>query len=69
MSVTDSRLRSTEVETLPGGSSEAKATFGSDLEITVPEMCAEMAAAELIEAQRHALLVEHGYRMAVARGS
>src|SRR3546814_10333296 len=64
MSVTDSRLRSTEVETLPGGSSEAKATFGSDLEITVPEMCAEMAAAELIEAQRHALLVEHGYRMA-----
>jgi GDPmannose 4,6-dehydratase len=54
-------FRPTEVETLLGDPSKAKAKLGWGPEITVREMCAEMVAGDLEEAKRHALLREHGY--------
>jgi GDPmannose 4,6-dehydratase len=54
-------FRPTEVETLLGDPSKAKVKLGWMPEITVQEMCAEMVAADLQEAQRHALLKAHGY--------
>ena len=59
-------FRPTEVETLLGDPSKAKAKLGWTPEITVQEMCAEMAAADLKEAQRHALLKRHGYDVNVS---
>jgi len=35
-------------------------------EITVQEMCAEMVAGDLVVAQRHALLKEHGHNVTIA---
>jgi len=54
-------FRPTEVETLLGDPTKAKLRLGWVPEITVQEMCAEMVAADLAEAQRHALLKKHGY--------
>ena len=54
-------FRPTEVETLLGDPSKAKQKLGWVPEITVQEMCAEMVAADLDEARRHALLRSHGF--------
>jgi GDPmannose 4,6-dehydratase len=56
-------FRPTEVETLLGDPSKAKAKLGWVPEITVQEMCAEMVAADLSEAQRNALLKANGYQV------
>ena len=59
-------FRPTEVETLLGDPSKAKAKLGWIPEITVQEMCAEMVASDLKDAQRHALLKRHGYDVNVS---
>jgi GDPmannose 4,6-dehydratase len=59
-------FRPTEVETLLGDPSKAKAKLGWTPEITVQQMCAEMVAADLQEAQKHALLKKHGYKLNVS---
>ena len=59
-------FRPTEVETLLGDPSKAKAKLGWVPEITVQEMCAEMVAADLAVAQRNALLKSHGYEVNVS---
>jgi len=58
-------FRPTEVETLLGDPTKAKQKLGWVPEITVQEMCAEMVAGDLEEAQRHALLKKHGFNVAV----
>jgi GDPmannose 4,6-dehydratase len=60
-------FRPTEVETLLGDPSKAKQKLGWVPEITVQEMCAEMVAADLLEAKRHALMRQHGFNVPVAR--
>jgi GDPmannose 4,6-dehydratase len=59
-------FRPTEVETLLGDPSRAKSKLGWKPEITVQEMCAEMVAADLEDARRHALLKKHGYKVNVS---
>ena len=54
-------FRPTEVETLLGDPSKAKQKLGWVPEITVQQMCREMVASDLIQAQQHALLKQHGY--------
>jgi GDPmannose 4,6-dehydratase len=58
-------FRPTEVETLLGDASRAKAELGWEPEITVQEMCKEMVINDLSQAKRHALLKSHGYSVAV----
>ncbi len=58
--------RPTEVETLLGDPRKAKEKLGWVPEITVQEMCAEMVAADLVEAQRCALLKQHGYTVNIS---
>ena len=63
----DSRyFRPAEVETLLGDPTNAKQKLGWVPEITVQEMCAEMVAADLEVARRHALLKDHGYNVPVS---
>jgi GDPmannose 4,6-dehydratase len=58
----DSRyFRPTEVETLLGDPSKAKAKLGWTPEITVRQMCAQMVAADLQAAKQHALLKANGF--------
>jgi GDPmannose 4,6-dehydratase len=59
-------FRPTEVESLLGDPSKAKAKLGWTPEITVQAMCAEMVAADLQDAKRHALLKRHGYEVSVS---
>jgi GDPmannose 4,6-dehydratase len=59
-------FRPTEVETLLGDPSKAKANLGWTPEITVQQMCAEMVATDLDEAKKHALLKKHGYQLNVS---
>jgi GDPmannose 4,6-dehydratase len=59
-------FRPTEVETLLGDPSKAKAKLGWTPEITVQQMCAEMVATDLEEAKKHALLKKHGYNLNVS---
>lgn len=59
-------FRPAEVETLLGDPSKAKAVLGWTPEITVQEMCAEMVAEDLKEAQRIALLKAHGHNVSVS---
>lgn len=59
-------FRPAEVETLLGDPSKAKARLGWEPEITAHEMCAEMVAADLKTARRHALLREHGLDLPVS---
>jgi GDPmannose 4,6-dehydratase len=59
-------FRPAEVETLLGDPSKAKAVLGWEPEITAQAMCAEMVAADLKVARRHALLKEHGLDVSVA---
>ena len=56
-------FRPTEVETLLGDPSKAKQKLDWSPEITVQQMCAEMAAQDLAEAKRIALLNKHGYHV------
>ena len=58
-------FRPTEVETLLGDPSKAKARLGWTPEITAQEMCAEMVAKDLKTARRHAFLKEHGFDLPV----
>lgn len=59
-------FRPAEVETLLGDPSKAKEKLGWEPEITVEEMCAEMIAADLETAQRHAFMKAQGYDVPVA---
>jgi len=59
-------FRPAEVDTLLGDPSKAKAVLGWEPEITVQEMCAEMVAEDLKEAQRIALLKAHGHDVSVS---
>ena len=59
-------FRPTEVETLLGDPSKAKANLGWTPEITVQQMCAEMVAADLQAAKQHALLKANGYQVNVS---
>ena len=59
-------FRPTEVETLLGDPSKAKAKLGWVPEITLDEMIQEMVAVDLADAKKHALLKQHGYQVAVS---
>ena len=59
-------FRPAEVETLLGDPALAKADLGWVPQITLQEMVAEMAAADLAQARQHALLQRHGYTPAVS---
>ena len=54
-------FRPTEVETLLGDPTKAKNILGWTPEITVQQICQEMVANDLQEAQRQSLLKAHGY--------
>ncbi|UFS55405.1 GDP-mannose 4,6-dehydratase [Comamonadaceae bacterium M7527] len=58
--------RPTEVETLLGDPSKAKVKLGWTPEITAQEMCKEMLACDLAQAQQHALLKANGYKVNVS---
>lgn len=58
-------FRPTEVETLLGDPSKAKAKLGWVPEITMQQMCAEMVAHDLDQARRQTLLQRHGHSVAV----
>jgi GDPmannose 4,6-dehydratase len=59
-------FRPTEVETLLGDPSKAKQKLGWVPEITLDQMIEEMAAADLAEAKKHALLKKHGFNINVS---
>ena len=59
-------FRPTEVETLLGDPSKAKQKLGWVPEITVQQMCHEMVASDLQEAQRNSLLKANGYPVSVS---
>jgi GDPmannose 4,6-dehydratase len=59
-------FRPTEVETLLGDPSKAKAKLGWVPEITVQQMCKEMVASDLAQAKQHALLKSNGYQVSVS---
>jgi GDPmannose 4,6-dehydratase len=59
-------FRPTEVETLLGDPSKAKQKLGWVPEITLVQMIEEMAASDLAEAKKHALLKKHGYDVTVS---
>ncbi len=65
--VNPSYFRPSEVETLLGDSSKARELLGWVPEITVEEMCKEMVAHDLDQAQQKALLKSHGFDVSVAR--
>ena len=60
-------FRPTEVETLLGDPSKAKAELGWVPEITFDTLVAEMVDHDLDEAKSHALLKTHGYNVSVRR--
>ncbi|MEQ8693691.1 MAG: GDP-mannose 4,6-dehydratase [Pseudomonadales bacterium] len=59
-------FRPAEVDSLLGDVSKARAQLGWKPEITAQAMCAEMVAADLQVAQRHAFLKAHGHDVQVA---
>jgi GDPmannose 4,6-dehydratase len=59
--------RPTEVETLLGDPSKAKAKLGWTPEITLDQMITEMVTHDLDQAQRHVLLKQHGFNVAVGK--
>ena len=59
-------FRPTEVETLLGDPSKAKQKLGWVPEVTLDQMIEEMAAADLAEAKKHALLKKHGFNVSVS---
>jgi GDPmannose 4,6-dehydratase len=58
-------VRPTELETLLGDPSKAKAKLGWVPEITVQEMCKEIVANDLAQAKQNALLKMHGFDVSV----
>lgn len=60
-------FRPSEVETLLGDPSKAKAKLGWEPEITLEAMCSEMIAHDLEEARRHALMKAHGFSFSVSQ--
>lgn len=60
-------FRPAEVETLLGDPSKARTKLGWVPEITIGEICAEMVAADLDSARRHALLESHGHHVSVSK--
>ncbi|NOV28552.1 GDP-mannose 4,6-dehydratase [Methylomonas sp. BW4-1] len=60
-------FRPAEVETLLGDPTNAKNKLGWVPQITLQEMVSEMVAYDLEQAQKHALLKEQGYNVAVSR--
>lgn len=58
-------FRPTEVETLLGDPSKAKAKLGWEPKITLQEMCKEMVTNDLDQAKQHALLKKHGYDVSI----
>ncbi|WP_026601399.1 GDP-mannose 4,6-dehydratase [Methylomonas sp. 11b] len=60
-------FRPAEVETLLGDPSNAKNKLGWVPQITLQEMVSEMVAYDLEQAQKHALLKNQGYNVAVSR--
>lgn len=54
-------FRPTEVDTLLGDPTKAKEKLGWAPEITLKQMIAEMAAGDLAEAKKHAILRQYGY--------
>jgi GDPmannose 4,6-dehydratase len=58
-------FRPTEVETLLGDPSKAKAELGWVPQITLQQMISEMAEADLADAQQHAMLKTHGYDISI----
>ena len=60
-------FRPAEVETLLGDPSLAKKDLGWIPQITLDEMVQEMVAADLGQAQQHALLKHHGYSVPVSK--
>jgi GDPmannose 4,6-dehydratase len=59
-------FRPTEVETLLGDPSKAKQKLGWVPEITAQEMCREMVAYDLAQAEKYALLKINGYKINVS---
>jgi GDPmannose 4,6-dehydratase len=59
-------FRPAEVETLLGDPTKAREKLGWEPEITAREMCAEMVASDLREAQRHAFLKANGFNLPVS---
>ena len=59
-------FRPTEVQTLLGDPSKAKAELGWEPEITAQAMCKEMVAEDHKAAQRLALLKEHDLELPVS---
>lgn len=59
--------RPTEVDTLLGDPTKAKAKLGWIPEISLDQMIAEMVDSDLNEAKQHALLQKHGYAVAVGK--
>ncbi|MEM6857056.1 MAG: GDP-mannose 4,6-dehydratase [Pseudomonadota bacterium] len=59
-------FRPAEVETLLGDPSKAREKLGWEPEITAREMCAQMVAADLEDAKRHAFLKASGFEQPVS---
>jgi GDPmannose 4,6-dehydratase len=59
-------FRPTEVETLLGDPTKAKEKLGWVPEITAQQMCAEMVAEDLAQANKAALLERHGFKVTVS---
>ena len=59
-------FRPAEVDTLLGDPSKARIKLGWTPQITAREMCAEMVAADLKTAQRHAFLRKNGFEMPIS---
>jgi GDPmannose 4,6-dehydratase len=59
-------FRPTEVETLLGDPSKAKAKLGWVPEITLDELVREMVGSDLADAKKYALLKKHGYLVNVS---
>lgn len=60
-------FRPAEVETLLGDPTKAKEKLGWVPQITLQEMVSEMVAYDLLQAQKHALLSDQGYHVAVSK--
>nr|WP_298931673.1 GDP-mannose 4,6-dehydratase [uncultured Erythrobacter sp.] len=59
-------FRPAEVETLLGDPTKAREKLGWEPEITAREMCAEMVAADLKDAKRHAFMAKNGFELPVS---
>ena len=60
-------FRPAEVETLLGDPTKARERLGWTPQITLDEMIAEMVAGDLEAARQHALLKQHGFKVAVSQ--